>query len=104
LKYLVKLTPKAEQDLLSLFEFILQRELDRDGDIGLGTRAINAIRDVFKLLGRSPFSCRKAGDGAFLRELVIPFGRSGYVALFEIVDDSTVVIAAVRHQLEDDYH
>lgn len=39
-----------------------------------------------------------------MRELVIPFGRSGYVALFEIIDSATVVIAAVRHQLEDDYH
>ena len=39
-----------------------------------------------------------------LRELIIPFVRSGYVALFEIVDSTLVVIAAVRHQLEDDYH
>ena len=28
----------------------------------------------------------------------------GYVALFEIVDDKTVIIGAVRHQREDDYH
>jgi hypothetical protein len=26
------------------------------------------------------------------------------VALYEIVDDSTVIIGAIRHQLEDDYH
>jgi hypothetical protein len=31
-------------------------------------------------------------------------GHSGYVALFEIVDNANVVVAAVRHQLEDDYH
>jgi plasmid stabilization system protein ParE len=35
---------------------------------------------------------------------VIAFGSSGYVALFEIVDDKTVIIGAVRHQREDDYH
>jgi plasmid stabilization system protein ParE len=35
---------------------------------------------------------------------VINFGRSGYVALYEIVDDSTVIIGAIRHQREDDYH
>ena len=52
----------------------------------------------------SPFTCRKAGQSPFLRELVIPFGRSGYVALFEIEDASNIVIVAVRHQLEDDYH
>jgi ParE toxin of type II toxin-antitoxin system, parDE len=38
-----------------------------------------------------------------VRELVIPFGHDGYVALFEIMDDRTVVVAAVRHQREDDY-
>jgi mRNA-degrading endonuclease RelE of RelBE toxin-antitoxin system len=38
-----------------------------------------------------------------LRELVIPFGSSGYVMLFEIDDASTVIILAVRHQREDDY-
>ncbi len=47
---------------------------------------------------------RKAGKSPFLRELVIPFGHSGYVALFEIEDAATVTILAVRHQLEDDYH
>jgi hypothetical protein len=38
------------------------------------------------------------------RELLIPFGHSGYVALFEIDDDRTVTVTAVRHQREDDYH
>lgn len=52
----------------------------------------------------SPFPYRKAGSSAFLRELLILFGNSGYVALFEIEDASTVTILAVRHQLEDDYH
>jgi plasmid stabilization system protein ParE len=44
-------------------------------------------------------------DGnAFVRELVIPFGASGYVALFEIEDSQVVTIVAVRHQREEDYH
>jgi hypothetical protein len=34
----------------------------------------------------------------------MPFGHSGYVALFEIENASTVTILAVRHQLEDDCH
>jgi plasmid stabilization system protein ParE len=55
-------------------------------------------------LALTPFSCRKVGDSPFLRELVISFGHTGYVALFEIVDDHTIVIGAVRHQREDDYH
>jgi len=36
--------------------------------------------------------------------LIIPFGATGCVALFEIVNETTVVIAAVRHQREEDYH
>ena len=39
----------------------------------------------------------------FLRELLIPFGAAGYVALFEIEANSIVSILAVRHQREDDY-
>jgi plasmid stabilization system protein ParE len=39
-----------------------------------------------------------------LRELVISFGGAGYVALFEIEDNETVTVLAVRHQREDDYH
>ena len=33
-----------------------------------------------------------------------PFGRSGYVALFEIDDDETVTVLAIRHRLEEDNH
>jgi hypothetical protein len=52
-----------------------------------------------------PFACRKVDNGnPFLRELVIPFGGAGYVALFEIDDDTTLTLLAVRHQREDDYH
>jgi plasmid stabilization system protein ParE len=36
--------------------------------------------------------------------MVIPFGASGYVALYEIDNEETVTILAVRHQREDDYH
>jgi hypothetical protein len=35
---------------------------------------------------------------------VIPFGKAGYVALFEIDNPTQVSILAVRHQREDDYH
>jgi hypothetical protein len=35
---------------------------------------------------------------------VIPFGGSGYVALFEILSAHEVAVSAIRHQREDDYH
>ena len=43
-------------------------------------------------------------DNPFVRELVIPFGVTGYVALFEIDDKGSVTILAIRHQREDDFY
>lgn len=101
----VRLTRDAEADVERLFDFVLERELARDGgDLALAADALAAIRAGIATLRSSPFTCRKAGRSPFLRELVIPFGRSGYVALFEIQDAASVVVVAVRHQLEDDYH
>lgn len=100
--YRVRFTQEAEADLVRLYEFIIAR----DGtDWAVAERALDAIRNAVRSLEFSPFSCRKATAGnAFLRELVIPFGSAGYVALFEIDDDKTVTILAVRHQREDDRH
>ncbi len=101
----VRLTREAQSDLERLFDFVLERELSRQGgDLTLAEQALLAIRAGVATLRASPFTCRKVGPSPFLRELIIPFGHSGYVALFEIVDPTDVVISAVRHQLEDDYH
>lgn len=97
----VRFTPEAEQDLLRLFDFLLEQ------DIGAAERAEAAIAKAIGVLELFLFSCRKAvgGPGSpFLRELIIPFGNAGYVALFEIEDPQTVTILAMRHQREDDYH
>jgi plasmid stabilization system protein ParE len=98
----VRFTREAELDLVRLYEFILVREVT---DWALAERALEAIRHAMSGLERSPFSYRKAsgGDSPFLREVVIPFGASGYVALFEIEGSDVVTILAVRHQREDDY-
>jgi plasmid stabilization system protein ParE len=98
----VRFTEEAEADLVRLYEFILVRD---ETDWTLAERALEAIKMAIRSLEQSPFSYRKADAGSpFLRELIIPFGASGYVALFEIDDDRTVTILAVRHQREDDYH
>lgn len=100
--YRVRFTEEAENDLLRLYEFILARD---DGDLALAARALQAIRDGIRSLQLTPFSFRKATpNNPFLREMIIPFGASGYVALFEIDNEETVTVLAVRHQLEDDYH
>jgi plasmid stabilization system protein ParE len=100
--YQVRFTEEAEADLLRLYEFILAKD---QADWSLPSRALEAIKNGIRGLELSPFSYRKATpDNPFLRELIIPFGASGYVALFEIDNDQTVTILAVRHQLEEDYH
>jgi len=100
-KFAVRFTEDAEADLLRLFDFLLEH------DIRAAERAGQAIAKAVELLQIFPFSCRKTGAGSgdpFLRELIIPFGNSGYVALFEIEGDGYVTILASRHQRDDDYH
>lgn len=98
-------SPEAEEDLGRLFDYVLERELNsHTGNLDLPERAIQAIRKGGEFLAHSPFSCRKAGDSSFVRELLISFGATGYVALFEIQGNQQVIIGVVRHQREDDYH
>ncbi|MCY7315138.1 MAG: type II toxin-antitoxin system RelE/ParE family toxin [Rubrivivax sp.] len=105
MNFRVRLTREAEADLERLFDFVLERELARaSGNLELAEQAVLAIRAGVATLKTSPFTCRKAGQSPFLRELIIPFGHTGYVALFEIIDPAEVVVSALRHQLEDDYH
>lgn len=102
MSYQVRFTEAAETDLLRLYEFILAKD---QADWSLATRVLEAIKNAIRNLELSPFSYRKAtSDNPFLRELIIPFGASGYVALFEIEDKQTVTILALRHQREEDYH
>ncbi len=100
--YRVRFTEEAEDDLARLYEYVLTRN---ESDWALADRALEAIRHGIRSLELTPFSFRKATpDNPFLREIVIPFGESGYVALYEIDNDENVTVLAVRHQREDDYH
>lgn len=105
MSYEVVFSREAEADLERLFDHLLERELNSPpGDLDLPERALHAIRVACDFLALNPFSCRKVGHGALVRELVIEFGRSGYVAVFEICQGRRVVIGAVRHQRESDFH
>ncbi len=97
--YSVAWSAKAREDLRRLYAFLL----DRDEEAAV--HALKALEKSVAFLEQFPFSCRKVrGEDAFLRELVVPFGSSGYVILFRVDDGGKVTIAAVRHQREDDYH
>jgi len=96
-RFRVRFTKQAELDLLRLYDFLLEL------DVGAAEQALAAIRQALALLAFSPFACRKAAPHLPRhRELVIPFGDAGYVALFEINDAKTITILAVRHQREAD--
>jgi len=98
MSYRVRYTKAAREELRRLFDFLLQK------DIPAARRTRDAIVKAADFLQDFPFTCRKADEGnPFLRGLVISFGSTGYVVLFEIEDQSTVTILAIRHQREDDY-
>lgn len=67
-------------------------------------RAGQAIERQFLLLETAPDIGRPVPEMPDLRELVIAFGDSGYVALYrhEPADDAVVVLA-FRHQKEAGY-
>ena len=97
MSYTVRFAPAAAKDLQRLFDFLAER------DVKAARRARTAIAKGIGFLRTFPFSCRKASpDHPFLRELIISFGANGYVALFEIEDDKTVTVLAIRHQREED--
>lgn len=95
----VRISRAAQQDLERLLDHLAPV------DYASALRGRAAIERGYGFLAEMPFACRKVDDAnPFLRELLIPFGNSGYIALFEIEDSTTITILAVRHQREDDYH
>jgi plasmid stabilization system protein ParE len=104
MSFLVELSQTAEADVERLFDFLLERA-ETTEELDHAQAAIDAIRAaVQQRLAITPFSFRKAAQNPAQRELIIPFGGTGYVALYEIVSTSKVVVLAVRHQREEDYH
>ena len=103
MRFSVRLTRGALEDLQRLEDFLVEQVL-KHGDLDLPVRAVDAIRREMRILETNPYTCRKVGSNPLERELIIPFGASGYVALFEILSDREVAVSAFRHQREDDYH
>ena len=98
-RFEVRFTEGARRDLLELHAFLAEHS------VSAAEAAVDAIERALSLLEEFPWSCRasRALVGPRFRELIIPFGKRGYVALFEL-EDGVVTILAVRHQRESDYH
>ena len=64
--------------------------------------AVDAIRSAVEILEQHPLIGRVVRDE--VRELVISFGRTGYIAVYRYVPARNVVrVLALRHQRELDY-
>jgi plasmid stabilization system protein ParE len=95
----IRYATEAQDDIDRLFDFWLEQ------DVATAMKMLEVMDQAAALLQTFPFSCRKVfEENYFLRELLIPFGSAGYVALFEIEDNETITILAVRHQREEDFH
>lgn len=82
----VRFSMEAEADLDRLFDFLLDRARSLE-DLILAQSAIDAVRVAArKQLAVTPYSFRKIGQSPTRRELIIPFGATGYIPLYEIVD------------------
>ncbi|MGI2033331.1 type II toxin-antitoxin system RelE/ParE family toxin [Rhizobium panacihumi] len=95
----LRYTAEFYEDLDRITDFLI------DHDPDLAERAIIAIDKALTILEDFPLIARAvSADQPMLRELVIPFGSSGYVVLFRIDGKDAISVAAIRHQREDDYH
>ncbi|MBB3745806.1 plasmid stabilization system protein ParE [Rhizobium sp. BK226] len=95
----LKYTQTFYDDLDRLADFLIERDPD------LVERALSAIQKALMILQDFPLMARRASaDDPLLRELVVPFGSAGYVILFKVVSETSVIVLAVRHQREEDYH
>jgi plasmid stabilization system protein ParE len=86
----------AFADLERLADFLVKNAAES------AVAAIDVIRDGIEILERHPFVGRSCEEG--LRELLISYGKSGYVALdsYEQRQD-VVLVLAIRHQREAGY-
>ena len=100
----VEFTPEADADLDRLFDFILERA----ETVEEALRAYDAIAVIRTVadshLSTTPYSYRKVGQRPTLRELIVPFGYTGYVLRFDIRTPELVLVIGARHQREEDYH
>jgi plasmid stabilization system protein ParE len=104
MSYVVEFTQSAEDDLIRLYDLLLDRAETLE-ELDVAEEAINVIRQVaLSHLSTTPYSYRKVGARSTLRELIIPFGSTGYVLRFDIRSPQLVLVIGARHQREEDFH
>jgi plasmid stabilization system protein ParE len=100
----VEFTQGAEDDLLRLYDCLLDRAETLEA-LDVAEEAIGVIRQVaLRHLSTTPYSYRKVGARPTLRELIIPFGTTGYILRFDIRSPGLVLVIGARHQRKEDFH
>ncbi|MDD5000158.1 MAG: type II toxin-antitoxin system RelE/ParE family toxin [Thiomonas arsenitoxydans] len=90
----VRFAPAALRDLRRLQDFLASK------DMGAAQRAGQVIEKGLRVLAEHPQIGRPVEDmEESFRAWPIPFGDSGYLALYR-VDTDAVTILAIRHQKE----
>ena len=102
-RYRVIPTVTFQDDIGRLEEHIVQRELaGNTPDDTCLLRFHDAVERAMTILTFAPHTCRRCEQQREFRELIIPFGKGGCVALFTIRDLDVLLLAA-RDQHEHDY-
>ena len=87
---------RAFADLERLADFLIKEAPQA------AVTAIDVIRDGIEILERHPFVGRPCEES--FRELLISYGKSGYVALYSYEPRQDVeLVLAIRHQREAGY-
>ena len=91
----VKLSVRANSDLVRLYEFFAQY------DVAIADRAIDNIIASLDILQTMPQGCPLVAGRKDIRKLVINFGASGYLAFYgyDPISD-TATVAGILHQKE----
>lgn len=104
MSYAVEFTQGAEDDLVRLYVFLLDRTETLE-ELDVADEAVKVIRQAaLSHLSTTPYSYRKVGARSTLRELIIPFGTTGYILRFDIRSPELVLVIGARHQREEDFH
>ncbi len=104
MSYAVEFTQGAEDDLVRLYDFLLDRAKTLE-ELDVADEVVKVIRQTaLSHLSTTPYSYRKVGARSTLRELVIPFGATGYILRFDIRSPNLVLVIGARHQREEDFH
>ena len=102
--YAVEFTQSAEDDLVRLYDFLLDRAQTLE-ELDVADEDLKVIRlAALSHLSTTPYSYRKVGTRSTLRELIVPFGTTGYILRFDIRSPELVLVVGARHQREEDFH